>query len=43
MKDLKSKIQKHEKPLQQSTNRYMAIYNQEHFNSFNNLNKSKII
>jgi len=43
MKELKSKIRKHEKPLQQLTNRYMEIYNQEHFNSSNDLPQQTIL
>lgn len=43
MKELKSKIRKHEKPLQQLTNRYTEIYNQEHFNSSNDLPQQTIL
>lgn len=37
MKELKSKIRKHEKPIEQLINRYREINNQNQFNSFSNL------
>lgn len=35
MKELKSKIRKHDKPIEQLYNRYMEIYNQQFSSSYN--------